>query len=75
MVMETLHALSNVFIVSDFPLSDLLVSPGSSSEKVRNPLFISSVLGANILEVAVRGGLGVAYDVNNFSVLLTGSIF
>lgn len=31
----------------------LLVSPGSSSENVKKPLLISSVLGANNLDVAV----------------------
>lgn len=32
-----------------------LVRPGSSSENVKKPLLISSVLGANILDVAVCG--------------------
>lgn len=34
---------------------NLLVRPDSSSENVRYPLFISSVLGTKILEVAVCG--------------------
>jgi hypothetical protein len=33
----------------------ILVRPGSSSENMRKPLFISSVLGANIFEVAACG--------------------
>lgn len=33
----------------------LLVKPGSSSENVKNPLLISSVLGAKIFDVAVCG--------------------
>lgn len=33
----------------------LLVNPGSSSENIKKPLFISSVRGANSLEVAVWG--------------------
>ena len=33
----------------------LLVSPGSSSENIRKPLFISSVLGANIFDVDACG--------------------
>jgi len=38
-----------------FKTSNLLVNPVSSSENVKNPLFISLVRGANILAVAAFG--------------------
>lgn len=43
------------FYVRTYYIINLLVNPGSSSENVKNPLLISSVLGANILDVAVCG--------------------
>ena len=47
--------MQNRTMVTNNSASNLLVRPDSSSEKVRYPLFISSVLGAKILEVAVCG--------------------
>lgn len=35
--------------------NDILVSPVSSSENVKNPLFMSLVLGANMLAVVAFG--------------------
>lgn len=52
--------------------------PGSSSEKVKKPLFISLVLGPNILVVAVwgltvfSGSLSISIFANNLAVELTG---
>lgn len=44
-----------LFFVRTHYIINLLVNPGSSSENVKNPLLISSVLGAKIFDVAVCG--------------------
>lgn len=60
-----------------------LVRPGSSSENVKNPLLISSVLGAKIVLVAVWGrtisgcgwtSLGGSYGANNLAVTEMGPV-
>lgn len=52
------------------------MQPGSSSENIKNPLFMSSVLGANILEVAVWKEADLCgcskLEENNFSVVVMG---